>query len=361
VIQKRALQRIIGSGLAFSFLVGCVTSTAVPPSLLPTPTPVPPPATSTFTPIPPATPGLAPATPSPMPTAREYMLALSEAIGPRVAGTPNEAKAAQYIEAAFKQIGYVTFTQPFTFTTTADPARTLSSANVVAVKTGQSAREIIVGAHYDSVDAGSRGADDNASGVAVMLKVASRIREAQTPYTVRFVAFGAEEVGDKGSGYYVSHMGAADVRNTLTMIDLDSLVAGDIAYVYGDASGKGITRDSVLEMAKNEGYDLRTQMGENPDYPAGTTGPWSDHAPFNSIGIPYVYFEATNWGLGKKDGWTQVNEELGDKGEIWHTPYDTLQYIDTTFPGRIDQHLKLFVAVLYNTLTPIQIVRLDSH
>ncbi len=353
MIQLGALQKAFGYGLALSFLVGCVTSAAVPPPLPPTPTPMPPLVISTVTSIPPAM-------PSPVPTAREYMLALSESIGPRVAGTPNEAKAAQYIEAAFKHLGYVTFTQPFSFTTTAKPARTLSSANVVAVKTGLSAREIIVGAHYDSVGVG-RGADDNASGVAVMLTVAARIKEAQTPYTIRFVAFGAEEEGVKGSGYYVSHMGVADVRNTLVMIDLDSLTAGDIAYVYGDAGGTGITRDSVLGMAKKEGLDLRTQMGENPDYPAGTTGPWSDHAPFNSIGIPYIYFEATNWGLGKKDGWTQVDEKLGDKGEIWHTPYDTLQYIDTTFPGRIDQHLKLFVAVLYNTLAPIQTVRLDSH
>ena len=111
--------------------------------------------------------------------------------------------------------------------------RSITSANVVAVKKGTSAQEIIVGAHYDSTDAGP-GADDNASGVAVMLEVAKLVSEQTTPYTIRFIAFGAEESGLLGSYAYLNQMSQEEFENIIAMIDLDSLVAGDIAYVYSD-------------------------------------------------------------------------------------------------------------------------------
>jgi alkaline phosphatase isozyme conversion protein len=216
--------------------------------------------------------------------------------------------------------------------------------------------EIIVGAHYDSVDAG-KGADDNASGVGVILEVAERIKEQQTPYTIRFILFGAEEVGLQGSQVYVDQMTAEQIQNTIAMINLDSVAAGDMAYVYGDAGERGVIRDWVLDFAEENGLALQTQLGENPAYPRGTTGDWSDHAPFKSIGIPYTYLESTNWGLGKKDGYTQVSTEYGEDGEIWHTEYDTLEYINTTFPGRVQERLNLFVVVLETILTKFSIAK----
>ena len=53
------------------------------------------------------------------------------------------------------------------------------------------------------------------------------------------------------------------------MINLDSLIAGEIAYVYGDFGAEGVIRDWVLALADAEGDTLQTQPGENPDYPAG--------------------------------------------------------------------------------------------
>jgi alkaline phosphatase isozyme conversion protein len=292
-------------------------------------------------------------TPTAMPgaVARQHLTALSETIGSRVAGSPNETLAAQYVEAELKKLGYATVVQPFSAQATVNKAKvTIASANVVAIKPGLSTQEIIVGAHYDSVSKG-KGADDNASGIAVLLEVAARVKDQPTPYTIRFVAFAAEEVEQKGSSAFATQMSPADVRNTIAMINLDSLIAGDLAYVYGSPGARGFLRDWTLAMAQKAGLDLRTQAGENKDYPAGTTGDWSDHAPFEKIGIPYVYLESTNWSLGDKDGYTQVDVKLGDQGEIWHTAYDNIKYIEDTFPGRIDQRLNLFVTVLENILT----------
>ena len=339
MIQTNWLQTTTALALVLLFAAACGA---------PSPTSVPPTAA-------PATPIPATATPVPAPTARDYVAALSDKIGPRPAGSANEAAAARYIETVFQDAGLTPFTQPFTFSAViTDVGVTLHSANVVAVKPGLSSRQIIVGAHYDSVDAG-RGADDNASGVAVMLEVATMLKDLQTPYTVRFVAFGAEELDKQGSRLHAAAMTPAEVDNTIVMINLDSLIAGDLAYVYGDAGQKGAVRDWLLDLARRDGLDLHTQTGQNPIYPAGTTGDWSDHAPFRDRGIPYAYFEATDWSLGDRDGYTQVDRKLGVDGEIWHTPYDTLAYIDATFPGRVDHHLRLFVTALFTTLTQFEL------
>ena len=279
-----------------------------------------------------------------------HLTSITENIGPRPTGTESEAQTAEYIIASLEALGYAPESQPFT---AISKNGDVNSANVIAVKQGLSPQEILVGAHYDSVQVGT-GADDNASSVGVLLEVAERIKDRSTPYTIRFILFGAEEVGLEGSKYYASQMKEEQIRNTIAMINLDSLIAGDIPYVYGDAGDAGVMRDWTLEYAKEHNLDLQTQPGTLPEYPPGTTGDFSDHAPFKALGIPYTYFESTNWMLGDKDGYVQVSPEYGKNGKIWHTRYDTIEYIDTTFPGRIQERLNLFVTVLEGILTEYQ-------
>ncbi len=282
--------------------------------------------------------------------ALSHVTSIADGIGPRPTGTETESQAAQYIIDSLQAFGYVPETQPFT---AIGKNGVVHSANVIAVKEGNSPQEIIVGAHYNSVQVGT-GADDNASGVGVLLEVAQRIRNISTPYTIRFILFGAEEIGLEGSKHYASQMKEDEIRNTIAVINLDSLIAGDIPYVYGDAGDAGVIRDWALEFAKEHHLDLQTQPGTLPEYPPGTTGDFSDHAPFKALGIPYTYFESTNWMLGDKDGYVQVSPEYGENGKIWHTRYDTVEYIDTTFPGRIQDRLNLFVTVLEGILTEYQ-------
>ena len=283
--------------------------------------------------------------------ARTHIVALSDEIGNRLTGSLGEVRAADYIERIFSELGYTPVREGFEFSSEfRQRERSLISANIMAVKDGESVREIVVGAHYDS-EASGRGAGDNASGVGVMLEVAAAIRGVLTPYTVRFLAFGAEEQGLRGSRHYVAGLTPDEIGNIAAMINLDSLIAGEIAYVYGDFGEPGVIRDWILALASAEGDPLQTQLGENPDYPAGTTCDCSDHFPFEDVGIPYAYFESTNWSLGEKDGYVQVDPQYGEDGYIWHTQFDTLNYIDMNFPGRADQRLELFSRFLYRTLT----------
>lgn len=268
-------------------------------------------------------------------------------IGARVPGSQNEQSAAQYILAAFQKLGYTPQTQPFSAWD--ENGSEFKSANVIAVKKGDSPKEIIVGAHYDSGNQ-SLGADDNASGVGVLLEVAERMAQVKTPYTIRFIAFGSEENDLDGSNFFVARMTVEEFDNTIAMINLDSLAAGDITYVYSGA--KIFLRDWVLAWAGNNNMPLQTIP--NADLTDGMS-PGSDYGAFEERGIPFIYFEATNWTLGEEDGYTQVNQLYGDVGYIWHTKYDNLEYIDATFPGRVDEHLRIFVSALVAIFTEFKL------
>lgn len=270
--------------------------------------------------------------------AGEYLTELST-VGSRVAGTESEATTGDWIQITLEDLGYTVTREPFEYEVEGVLGK---SENIVAVKTGQTEKTIVLGAHYDSVDIGN-GVDDNASGIAVVLEVANLLKNMETPQTVEFIFFGAEEVGLCGSDYHVSQMTDQEIANTVLMMNFDSLVAGDTAYVYGDTNGKLL--DQLLGIAADKNLDLITQPGENPEFPMGTTGDWSDHAAFKAAGIPYLYMESTNWTLGAEDGYTQVDLKLGVDGEIWHTEFDTMEYINANFPGRIEERLATFSTV----------------
>jgi alkaline phosphatase isozyme conversion protein len=279
--------------------------------------------------------------------ARQYIVDLTD-IGPRVSGTDGETEAARYIADAFGQMGYATELQAFSAET--EDGEMVDSANVIAIKDGESTQAIVVGAHYDGVDAGL-GADDNASGVAIMLEVAGLVADESTPYTIYFVAFGAEEAGLLGSDAFVSSLSDSDLAGIILMVNLDCLIAGDVTYAYSP-EGAAEARNWAVGWAASNGYDLQTIPDINlADEEGGGSG---DYEAFDLAGIPWLYFEATNWDLGNNDGYTQVDPQYGEDGAIIHTEYDTLDYLDDTFPGRVDERLDLYVAVLFNLLTQFE-------
>ncbi|RTR29803.1 Zn-dependent exopeptidase M28 [Deinococcus radiophilus] len=126
--------------------------------------------------------------------ALKHVQQLTQNIGARVQGTPAEAQARDYIAAELRAAGYQPQLDYFEVTRTnrAGATQQALSGNVMAVKEGRSEEEITVVAHLDSVGVGV-GADDNAPGVGVMLEAAAALHGQDVPYTVRFLAVGAEE------------------------------------------------------------------------------------------------------------------------------------------------------------------------
>ncbi len=282
-------------------------------------------------------------------SARTYLEVLAGDIGDRLSGSGNETSAADYIKGKFEEFGYTTQSQWFTAYDDYE-GTSFGSSNIIAIKKGLSDQQIIIGAHYDSVDDdGSQGADDNASGVAVLLEVAQWAVAVQTPYTIVFAAFGAEEQGLWGSANYVDELSRGELKNIIGMVNLDSLIAGDKTYVYGN-EGPGSMRDWLLEDAQKKGFIVEGKTDEDMYNEDGTPCECSDYDAFEKSNIPFAYFEATNWDLSS-DGMVQVDPKYGVDGEIRHTEYDTVEYIDETFPGRIDAHLNTFVTLLYDLIT----------
>lgn len=158
----------------------------------------------------------------------------------RGTGTPELDKAAVFIASRFEAVGLLpggsangSWFQEWT-----DPGSKARMRNVVGVLPGrnpQLAREsVVIGAHYDHLglkgarkeDAGKLhpGADDNASGVAVLLELASRLTlVANMERTVVFVAFTGEEEGRKGSRYYVRNERRHPAAQAIAMINLDTV------------------------------------------------------------------------------------------------------------------------------------------
>ena len=151
-------------------------------------------------------------------------------------------------------------------------AETLDSQNVVA-RAGDAECTAYLGAHYDSVPS-SPGANDNASGVALILELARVLRGAPGAESLCVVAFGAEEVGLVGSEAFVA---AHDVGDEAFMLNFD-MVSKMTAPVF--VRGHAGLADYASIVARDLGEEL----------PAAPFPPYasSDHASFDAAGVPAI-------------------------------------------------------------------------
>ncbi|MGB1199258.1 MAG: M28 family metallopeptidase [Thalassotalea sp.] len=305
-------------------------------------------------------------------------------IGAREAGTAKEQQTIDYIEAKFKKMGLSVNVQSFTFA-----KNKLTSANVIADLNKSHKKTLILAAHLDSTAAklGSDGAIDNATGLAAMLAVAENLAALKTlPYNLRFIAFGAEEVGKLGSKHYVKNLikENGSLNNIVAMINLDTVAGGDFLYVHSAHTTpykcRGITgsynsdthvRDALFGLSKKLLNEKQQYLihPEYKGYPKGVTGSWSDHAPFACAGVPIAYIESTNFTLNGKDGYDGYSQtdhaDLWDCfdsdsacerkkekqwGHIWHTKSDKLAQLNQLFPHRITDQLNANVRVLMRFL-----------
>lgn len=217
------------------------------------------------------------------------------------------------------------------------------SQNIEVIKKGESEKTIIVGAHYDSV--GTYGVDDNGSGVAVVLENVLRMVDESPFYTIKYVFFGSEEIGMYGSRSYVEELTSKEKDNIVLMINVDTILAGDNLYMYG---GK-VNRDGNVDNSEAvfEAYDIVKELGlniqlppkGNNDYPYPTGQKRSDHAPFNDVDIPYIYFEANNWINGN-------SSETEKNGLIMHTDLDDLEFIESEYGERARKNIKEYSLLL---------------
>lgn len=259
--------------------------------------------------------------------------------------------AEEWLKAQIVTMGYEYMAQPFTMTS-ADGVTPCYGENLIFSKQGASDRVIVVGAHYDCVEQ-TFGTDDNASGVGVLLELASIYSTKESPYTIRFILFSAEEPGCLGSQYYVDNLSQEERDRIACMINIDTIAAGDNMYLYGgtvDDSGS-IDQDWAVYQAQSAADLLGLDMSFHPDvndsFPTPTKATASDQMPFANAGIPYIYCEASNWNGEPYTNFYQTSNSAVNGGTIMHkAEYDNLTFIENTFGTRAYEHLQAYAKLL---------------
>lgn len=274
-----------------------------------------------------------------------------ENLANRLSGTSLERETEAYILSEIKKSGFDDRRigkQPFTYVK--QDGLTYQSRNLILTIAGQGNQEIIVGAHYDSIN--SHGVDDNGSGVAVLLETAARLVDKELPFTVRFVFFGAEENGIFGSPVFVNSLTAEEKKNILLMVNLDSILAGDRPYIIGGDYQKNgqVTQTWAAERAKKTADELGLEMFLDTELEPRHLLLMSDQGPFREAGIPYVFFLAGNLDYYPEDPYRQTKE----LGVIMNSPQDDLALINRTFPGRAEDRLSAYSRLLYHFLLEME-------
>lgn len=249
-----------------------------------------------------------------------HVRVLAEEIGVREEGSPNEDIALAYAADYLEGLGYT----PSLSGVPLPNGR--SSHNVRAVKEGASASFILVGAHIDS-KAPAPGANDNASGVGVVLELARDLREADITASVEFVLFGAEEMIDEdpdhhhyGSRHHVQTMNEAERSRLVGMVSVDMVAYGDALVVRNMDRGPRELVDMVLANFVDRGSHARYAKD------TGAYG-WSDHEPFELAGYPVAWVE---W---RRD-------------PAYHTEADTYGHCDPNLVGQTGEMLLGFLTRL---------------
>jgi hypothetical protein len=237
----------------------------------------------------------------------------SDELEGRQTGTQGELKAAEFITTRFQELkldpaGSEGYLQPFSFKPKADPHKevefttnsdgTITGHNVLAMINNNAKNTIVIGAHYDHLGYGGEGslyrgkekaihngADDNASGVAVMLDLASKLKVASEKSenlnnNYLFMAFSGEEMGLLGSNYFSKNPTiSTDQINYMINMDMVGRLKEDRTLaVYGVG-----TSPMFRQTLSSNNTDFKLVMNESG------VGP-SDHTSFYLIDVPVLHF-----------------------------------------------------------------------
>jgi hypothetical protein len=231
----------------------------------------------------------------------------SPALDGRAPGSDGDRKAREFITDRFRCLGLAPvgdeggFAQAFT----TDGHTTANLIGVIAGADPKVGSEIVmISAHHDHLGAGHLGANDDASGVVALLALAQAIRQGDPPKrTLVFAAFGAEEAGMVGSGFYAAYPPKAlPLANIVQFVELDMV-------------GSYRSADLVAAMGAFKGLGARTLLAKRlAAFPklhvsVGGTARGSDFQSFCALGVPYTFF------------WTPDHR-------CYHETCDTIERID---------------------------------
>ena len=254
----------------------------------------------------------------------EYLA--SDELAGRGLGTVGLDKAADYIAKQFADAGLLPcedgsddYFQTWTENVNMPERDTVTIKNVIGIIPGTNpqfdGQSVVIGAHYDSHGLGwpdclagnegkiHPGADDNASGISVLLEFARLVgKKFQPERTIVFVAFSAEEAGKLGSLHYVRNAKRYPISKTMAMVNLDTVgqLGKDALIIFGNYSAR-----EWVHIFRGAGYVTGVPIKQS----TLDTGN-GDEKSFLDAGVPSVHLFS-----GARDN--------------YHRPADTADRIDT--------------------------------
>ena len=274
----------------------------------------------------------------------------SESFKGRELGSPELDTAADYIAMNFQKAGLLPGGDNNTYYQTwqqdvGEPKGKITLRNVVGILPGihpeLKAQSVIIGAHYDhlgtgwpDVRAGNQGkihygADDNASGVAVMMELARSVtRSWQPARSIIFVAFTGEEAGLLGSKHYIDAAMDYPVEKIVTVLNLDTV--GRLHENPVTVFGTGTARE-LVHVFRGAGFVTGIRVNAVQD-DFGS----SDQAAFIKAGVPAVQFFAS-------------------AHEDYHAPGDTIDKIDSPGLIKVASILREAAEYLSNRIEPLNV------
>lgn len=248
----------------------------------------------------------------------------------RAPGTEGGLLARQYVTEAFAGLALEPAGDDGTY---AHAIEAIGGANLLGTIPGHGPnadRYVMIGAHYDHLGEYfgevHPGADDNASGVAVLLDVARQLTERDNlDRTVLICSFDAEEPPH----FYTETMGSLHWvdRPTIDLAKLEAMVCVDVVgHSLGPATISDDIRHSVFVMgAERSGLGpLIDGLGQEGmttrRLDADVIPPMSDHYAFGRVGIPFLFYNV-------------------GRDRHYHTPRDTFEKLDYPKMVALSDHL----------------------
>lgn len=203
--------------------------------------------------------------------------------------------------------------------------------NVVARIPGAESGTVVVGAHYDTKDIPRFvGANDGASGVAVLLELARTLPARLDGPSIDLAFFDAEESprgesfdsgGDRGSGQFVRYARGGGRQGSPPLLQIRAMVLFDMV---GDCD-LHIPLEANSDAGLYSKFSAAAQDESGSDAPFGgeAAGVLDDHTPFLQAGVPAVDLIDFDYGPGPSPGgW-------------WHTRQDDLRHVCARSLGEV--------------------------
>lgn len=239
----------------------------------------------------------------------------------RKAGSPGGGRAREYLLQRLAALGLTPLLPGYQQRFPLPRDEPNVGTNLLAVIPGTvfPAQHIVLSAHYDHVGVVREqiynGADDNASGVAAVLAIAGELKRHPLRHSVVIALFDAEESGVMGARAFLAAQPVPKDSIRLNL-NLDMVGHSENGELWAAGAGRRPALRALVEGIA-AGAPVTLRLGhDQPGVPGQQDWTFdSDHAPFHSAGIPFLYFGVED----HKD---------------YHQPTDDAQTITPAFFGR---------------------------